>query len=145
MDVVSKGSPRIEAHFCYQLHIGGFGLSSTWDWKLPVVQVDLSPSELLIPSIARKFVGLPVFATSWNAKYKEIDRSEVIVTPGWPFLSPSHHQVPFGVRLHMTDPLRSRILLFTNQFEDLLTGLNSHGVQVDPAPHKLNFILIGRK
>ncbi len=63
-----------------------------------------------------------------------------------PFWAMLHgiHSAQLGTRLRLGES-RSPILLFTERQDDLLTGLEAHGVAVNRKPIKLNPMLIGRK
>jgi hypothetical protein len=134
-----------EAEFCYQPTIGQFGLF-TWDWvPFPLVTIEFLESSVRIPTIARKLGPVTVFSTSRRANYHEFERAEAIILPAFlPLRTLGRSTVPFGIRIRMKEP-RARVLLFSRQCHELLEEIALHGIQIEPHPKKLNFLLIGRK
>jgi len=134
----------VEAKFCFQLHVGRLGLSTSWNFELPSVQLEFRQDGVSIPAASRRLMGIPIFSNSWRAQYREIEVAEAVVIPRWISLRDlDREKAAFGIRLVMADPLRSRVLLFTDEVEEVVASFKSHHVRVDEVPRRLNRFLIG--
>ena len=121
---------------------GSWGSSPTriqTPWTLTRVMVSLRPAQLVVEVISNPF-GI---GGAW--RYHEVECAQAFWSPGWTRrLGISWKELPIGIRLHFGES-RPALLIFTTEYAGLLDGLESHHINVERTPIKLNPMLIGRK
>ena len=130
-----------------QYAVGAFSLmnSGAGNPGPPVVAVDHEgPTGVVITDVPG------TISTQWIGDGRTIAYSEIrtaqVVRNSRIYLArtPSPHEVPLGVRLHLGES-RSHLLLFTVEYEALVDALEAHHVPVDRNPRTLGFMLMGRR
>ena len=137
---------EIPAILYRQYLIGTFSVGGDGLGNLPVDQVlvRMTSHGIEAPDIdtggnMRPADNFPV--RTWT--YGEVKGVQVFDSPHWA----KWHNLPvppLGTRIHFGES-RSPLLLFTDQQDELLDGLENHGVDVDRHPIKLSPMLFGRK
>lgn len=122
--------------------VGGDGLANAAGVH---VLVTLTDRRIETPKIKRdgtvKSLSSDFPIESWN--YSEVNHADVFKSPWWAKI----HGITsdqLGTRLHLGES-RSPVLLFTVRQDELLRGLEAHGVTVQRIPVRLNPLLVGRK